>query len=79
MSENFTSPLTERKGMRIVFMGTPEFAVASLSALVEAGFNIVGVITAPDRPAGRGMKMSRKCREEICPGKRLTLASARKT
>jgi methionyl-tRNA formyltransferase len=39
-------------------MGTPEFAVASLSALVEAGFNIVGVITAPDRPAGRGMKMT---------------------
>jgi methionyl-tRNA formyltransferase len=39
-------------------MGTPEFAVASLNALVEAGFNIVGVITAPDKPAGRGMKMT---------------------
>ena len=43
---------------RIVFMGTPEFAVASLDALVKAGFNIVGVVTAPDKPAGRGMKMT---------------------
>lgn len=42
---------------RIVFMGTPEFAVASLHALVQAGFNIVGVVTAPDKPAGRGMKL----------------------
>lgn len=38
-------------------MGTPEFAVASLSALYDAGCNIVGVITAPDKPAGRGMKI----------------------
>ncbi len=44
--------------LRIVFMGTPPFAVASLDALVRAGFNIVGVITAPDRPAGRGMKLT---------------------
>jgi methionyl-tRNA formyltransferase len=43
--------------LRIVFMGTPEFAVASLDALVQAGCNIVGVITAPDKPAGRGMKL----------------------
>ena len=38
-------------------MGTPEFAVASLNALVEAGCNVVGVITAPDKPAGRGMQL----------------------
>ena len=44
--------------LRVVFMGTPEFAVASLDALVKAGYNIVGVITAPDKPAGRGMKMN---------------------
>src|SRR6476469_4151548 len=44
--------------LRIVFMGTPEFAVASLDALVKAGYNIVGVITAPDKPAGRGLKMN---------------------
>jgi len=43
--------------LRIVFMGTPEFAVASLDALVKAGYNIVGVITAPDKPAGRGMQL----------------------
>ncbi|HEX8315315.1 MAG TPA: methionyl-tRNA formyltransferase [Flavisolibacter sp.] len=43
--------------LRIVFMGTPEFAVASLDALVNAGCHIVGVITAPDKPAGRGMKL----------------------
>jgi methionyl-tRNA formyltransferase len=42
---------------RIVFMGTPEFAVASLDALVKAGYTIAGVVTAPDKPAGRGMKM----------------------
>jgi len=46
------------KKLRIVFMGTPEFAVASLDALVKAGCNIVGVITAPDKPAGRGMKLN---------------------
>lgn len=39
-------------------MGTPEFAVASLKALLEGDFNIVGVVTAPDKPAGRGMKMN---------------------
>ncbi|HEX5651825.1 MAG TPA: methionyl-tRNA formyltransferase [Chitinophagaceae bacterium] len=44
--------------LRIVFMGTPEFALASLDKLVKAGCNIVGVITAPDKPAGRGMKLS---------------------
>jgi methionyl-tRNA formyltransferase len=44
--------------LRIVFMGTPEFAVASLDALVKAGCNIVGVVTAPDKPAGRGMKLN---------------------
>jgi methionyl-tRNA formyltransferase len=43
---------------RIVFMGTPEFAVASLDALVKAGYTIVAVVTAPDKPAGRGMKMN---------------------
>jgi methionyl-tRNA formyltransferase len=44
--------------MRIVFMGTPQFAVASLEELLLAGSNIVGVITAPDKPSGRGQKVS---------------------
>ena len=43
--------------MRIVFMGTPEFAVASLEALIASGKDVVGVVTAPDRPAGRGRKL----------------------
>lgn len=44
--------------LRIVFMGTPDFAVGILNALCEQGFTIVGVITAPDRPAGRGRKLN---------------------
>lgn len=44
--------------MRIIFMGTPEFAVASLDALIQAGCEVVAVITAPDKPAGRGQKMN---------------------
>lgn len=46
------------KDLRIVFMGTPDFAVASLKKLVENGYNVVGVITAPDRPAGRGKQLA---------------------
>ncbi|WP_142783332.1 methionyl-tRNA formyltransferase [Changchengzhania lutea] len=46
------------KDLRIVFMGTPDFAVATLKTLVEHNYNIVGVITAPDRPAGRGRKLN---------------------
>lgn len=49
--------MKEYKSLRIVFMGTPEFAVASLDALVKAGAAIVGVITAPDKPARRGMQL----------------------
>ena len=45
------------KSLRIVFMGTPEFAVISLDALLQAGANIVGVVTAPDKPAGRGLQL----------------------
>ena len=45
------------KDLRIVFMGTPEFAVASLKRLVEEGYNIVAVVTTPDKPAGRGQKI----------------------
>jgi len=46
------------RDLRIVFMGTPDFAVAILDALVNAKFNVVGVITAPDKPAGRGRKVN---------------------
>jgi len=43
---------------KIIFLGTPEFAVASLRALVENGFPVVAVVTAPDKPAGRGLKLT---------------------
>ena len=46
-----------KEDMRIVFMGTPEFAVPSLDALHKSGYSIVGVITAPDRASGRGRKL----------------------
>lgn len=46
-----------KKDLRIVFMGTPDFAVESLRALVENDYNVVGVITMPDKPAGRGHKI----------------------
>ncbi len=46
------------KDLRIVFMGTPDFAVTILKHLVENNYNVVGVITAPDKPAGRGRKLN---------------------
>lgn len=45
------------KDLRIIFLGTPDFAVASLQALVENKYNVVAVVTAPDKPAGRGMQL----------------------
>lgn len=47
----------DKKDLRIVFMGTPDFAVASLRILVENHYNVVGVITMPDKPSGRGHKI----------------------
>lgn len=52
------------KELRIVFMGTPEFAVPSLRALVEGGYQVVGVVTTPDRPAGRGQQL-RECEVKV--------------
>ena len=47
----------KKEDLRIVYMGTPDFAVESLRGLVEGGYNVVGVITMPDKPAGRGHKL----------------------
>lgn len=49
--------MTINRDLRIVFMGTPDFAVAALKALLDNDYNVVGVITAPDRKAGRGQKL----------------------
>ena len=49
----------DAKSLRIVFMGTPEFAATSLRKLVDEGYNVVAVVTTPDKPAGRGQKLHR--------------------
>ncbi len=59
--------------MRIIFMGTPEFAVASLDALVKAGYDIIAVVTAPDKPAGRGLKMHESAVKQYAVAHRLPL------
>ena len=59
--------------MKIVFMGTPDFAVASLDALVDAGFDIVGVITAPDKPAGRGQTLKESAVKQYAKEKGLNI------
>ncbi|HPW86746.1 MAG TPA: formyltransferase family protein, partial [Chitinophagales bacterium] len=46
-----------KRDLRIVFMGTPDFAVPSLDILVQNNYDVVGVITAPDKPAGRGQQL----------------------
>ena len=61
------------KDLRIVFMGTPDFAVATLAKLVENGNTIVGVITAPDRPAGRGRKLQQSAVKKYAVDKGLTV------
>ena len=59
--------------MRIVFMGTPDFAVPSLDILVSNGYTIVGVITAPDRPAGRGRQLTASPVKQYALSKGLTV------
>jgi methionyl-tRNA formyltransferase len=64
--------------LRIVFMGTPEFAVASLDALVKAGCNIVGVVTAPGKRAGRGMKLQESAVKKYALGQGLKILQPEK-
>ena len=64
--------------LRIVFLGTPDFAVASLNALIEAGCNIVGVVTSPDKPAGRGMKLTESAVKKYAVEKGLTILQPEK-
>ena len=46
-----------RNNMRVVFMGTPDFAAASLKKLIDEKYEVVGVLTQPDKPRGRGMSL----------------------
>jgi len=62
-----------KRDLRIVFLGTPEFAVGILKSLVDTGKNIVGVITAPDKPAGRGRKLRPSAVKEYAVSKNLAV------
>ena len=62
----------EGNDLRIVFMGTPGFAVGVLDKLIDAGENICAVVTAPDRPAGRGRKL-RETDVKKCAQKNIVL------
>jgi methionyl-tRNA formyltransferase len=66
------------KKIRVVFMGTPEFAVESLKALVENNYHVVGVITAPDKPAGRGRQLSQSAVKKYAVAKNLKVMQPEK-
>lgn len=55
----------DKQSLRIVFLGTPDFAATSLKALLDNEFNVVGVVTAPDKPAGRGMKLQQSAVKKL--------------
>ena len=64
--------------MNVVFMGTPEFAVPSLNKLYEAGYDIVAVVTAPDKPAGRGMQLTQSAVKKFAVEKNLQVLQPEK-
>lgn len=64
--------------LRIVFMGTPGFAVTSLDALVKAGCHIAGVVTAPDKPAGRGMELQQSAVKQYAVENKLPILQPEK-
>lgn len=55
----------DKSSLRIVFMGTPEFAATSLQMLIKNGYHVVGVVTAPDKPAGRGMQLRQSAVKQL--------------
>lgn len=65
--------MTKKRDLRIVFMGTPDFAVATLQTLIENNYTIVGVITAPDKPAGRGRKLNKSAVKEFAEAHQLNI------
>ncbi|MGH2566670.1 MAG: methionyl-tRNA formyltransferase, partial [Ginsengibacter sp.] len=64
--------------LRIIFMGTPEFAVPSLERIVNAGYNIVAVIIAPDKPSGRGLQMNESAVKKYALSKGLKILQPEK-
>ena len=67
-----------QEAIRIIFMGTPEFAAASLAALLDAGKNIVAVVTTPDKPAGRGQQMRQSEVKELALARNLPVLQPEK-
>jgi methionyl-tRNA formyltransferase len=67
-----------KESLRIVFMGTPDFAVESLKALIDNGYNVVGVVTTPDKPAGRGQKLSESAVKQFAVSKGLPILQPEK-
>jgi methionyl-tRNA formyltransferase len=61
------------RALRIVFMGTPDFAVATLKALINNTYNVVGVITAPNKPAGRGRKLNQSAVKQYAKSQNLNI------
>ena len=61
------------RDLRIVFMGTPDFAVTILKKILEEGYNVAGVITAPDKPAGRGRKLQESAVKSFAASKGLVV------
>lgn len=61
------------RNLRVIFMGTPDFAVTILKGLLEENVNVVGVITAPDKPAGRGRKLNESAVKKIALENNLTI------
>jgi len=61
------------KNLRVVFMGTPVFAVATLGSLLMNGINVAGVVTAPDKPSGRGRKLTKSAVKEFAEFSHLTI------
>lgn len=66
------------KELRIVYMGTPDFAVEPLRRLVEGGYNVVGVVTMPDKPSGRGLKLTPSAVKEYAVSQELTVLQPEK-
>ena len=63
---------------RIIFMGTPEFAVASLEELLNAGLNVVAVVTMPDKPAGRGLQLQQSAVKQFAVFKNIPVLQPEK-
>ncbi|MDQ6843610.1 MAG: methionyl-tRNA formyltransferase [Bacteroidota bacterium] len=66
------------KNIRIIFMGTPDFAVPSLAKILDAGYEIAAIVTAPDKPAGRGMQMKESEIKKFASSKGLKILQPQK-